>query len=120
VAGMDAGVDSFGELAATAADIVPVGVFDDDAFGGLLGVSTVAPWRLGGAGSCNALPSALAAIVVDLRREGLRREGCCKLNRSAKKSPDFYFWDDGRSIHNTPPRPLFIRHLEPATGPGAP
>jgi hypothetical protein len=32
VAGMDAGIDSFGELAATAAGIVPVGVFDDDAF----------------------------------------------------------------------------------------
>jgi hypothetical protein len=45
VAGMDAGVDSFGELAATAAGIVPVGVFDDDAFESSLRVSTVAPCR---------------------------------------------------------------------------
>jgi hypothetical protein len=75
VAGMDAGVDSLGELAASAAGIVLVGVFDDDSFGSLLGVSTVAPAGLGGARACHVLPGALEAIVADLPRKGLRREG---------------------------------------------
>jgi hypothetical protein len=73
VAGMDAGVDSFGKLAATAAGVVLVDVLDDDSFGSLLGVSTVAFAGLGGA--CDVLPGALEAIVADLRRKGLRRDG---------------------------------------------
>jgi hypothetical protein len=75
VAGMDAGVDSFGKLAATAAGIVLVDVLDDDSFGSLLGVSTVAFAGLGGDRACDVLPGALEAIVADLRRKGLRRDG---------------------------------------------
>jgi hypothetical protein len=52
--GTDAGVDSFGELAATAAGVVQVGVLDNDALGSLPGVSTVAAVDLVGARACTS------------------------------------------------------------------
>jgi hypothetical protein len=72
---MDTVVDSCAKQATAAAGIVPVGGFDDDAFDSLLTVSTVAPGGLGGARECDVLPGALEAILVDVRRERMRREG---------------------------------------------